>query len=1374
MAVPGLPGDILIHGTTAIVSAATGTTTNGQPGLASLIDLTDPANARVVGTLAGVGSRLALSDSNILFSTDRTFLKGTQTELDGVQSAALGTVALIDGTDPRVVVVGQGPQAAETFKLKYRVIPPDYEIDSQKIQLRVDEATLAELQIPPLVNGKGETLFLAGYAFPKVGQHVARPRLVLNEGTERELISGPRAWNTEAPVVELVWKHRDLPADLAGVDEVEAVSADQPLVGVRLFSKEWLRRAVAAPPDKPELLRMVDFEPSSAPAEVRYRPTYAQDGVFETDLDTATVAGQERWVVARSGSVTYGSSDATLTLPGGAVEGQMTLTLDKPAIPADGASIVTLTLTAQDSFGNPVTDRTPVVWEKPAFGELVTADDLTVRGVATATYRSTSRLPRATVRASIGDQSATAVVEQVPVEVFINPAKPLLSRGDTSLDLVIRATSSVGPVDDRAALRAMATSGLLRITQPLRDGEARAVWSRESTSPTKSGIVINAGIAGWLVNRVVGWEPAMPDMRQPETAADFDPGTPIATIEPAVFAGDRTEDGTAPFAHPDGQVEQVPIKASARYRLENLIPGERIKVRLGSAENPNVFPVASYRAETGVTATVVFDDAGNHDGKASGRVETDVSGYRGLGFSFDGTGLITIPHDADFDFAGGFMVQTAVKPPPGSPGGVLIEKEGQYRLELVRAGSELRGRISVLALDGQYTVTSTDSATEGAWTLLTARYDAGQLSIRVGTSEERVPMGAVPATSREPIRIGSGFAGSLDEVRLFDLGRPPMALFANGQEEIAFAADASGVYETEIRSNGQLSSALDQRVQAEQIRAALADEGEPTSIVEPGRVYLGESVTYFQDRFYESRTWYGTASTGVLAAFFKLIKALMVGVGEDADIFSWVGEVIRTFILLPVAVFTDVIDAGSRVIESTADGWDAAILAMAVLQIAATVLGGRLKKLRELGALLKATSKEGEATKLVARLAAKEAAVELAGSLGRIRRAEKIAQVAFLGGIAAKHLVPLLRDIIVEDEDIDRLEAVVTRAEQVAPGERDEVLAELAKDDLDLIPVVNRTLLRVAATPVPVTVPEDEGDLALDTLGLAPVRGGGTYEPIRSAAAGVLNSAGGELMEVTPRLTRGIRKAVRDAFRRGATPEEQAKGMKAVFRVVKRLNRQEAGEAFRVYEELKKLGVLGVEQRYLSELTHPWWGKMHGALLQGRVMLGLAERAKAAKVPVSRMTLEVQRRLSQVHGTPFNRLDGEVDYASRVIGCESKNWGKKWTAFPPSGANRRLTQVYNAFKKQFLERVAEYGPNLTSDYYMEIGANFCGGGANRAKCLQQVQTEMARLLKDESGELRRLMNAVGVPEASLVAQRYRDTSRLADTIADVFKDPWVR
>ena len=88
----GYPSDILIKDKMAIVSGA-----GGDP--VTLVNVADPARPFVAGTLAGVGSRLALSDNNILLSTLQSFLMSNATPLSGVKTAVFGPLPYI--TPPR-------------------------------------------------------------------------------------------------------------------------------------------------------------------------------------------------------------------------------------------------------------------------------------------------------------------------------------------------------------------------------------------------------------------------------------------------------------------------------------------------------------------------------------------------------------------------------------------------------------------------------------------------------------------------------------------------------------------------------------------------------------------------------------------------------------------------------------------------------------------------------------------------------------------------------------------------------------------------------------------------------------------------------------------------------------------------------------------------------------------------------------------------------------------------------------------------------------------------------------------------------------------------------------------------------------------------
>jgi len=117
-------GDILLVGHTAIVSGAQGTRIDGLPGGAALVDFTDPENAEVVGYVAGVGSRMALGANEMLYSTARSFVKGTSGEFEGVRTATLGEAALITKVAPDPILVSASNEVFRNVDLSYKTIPP--------------------------------------------------------------------------------------------------------------------------------------------------------------------------------------------------------------------------------------------------------------------------------------------------------------------------------------------------------------------------------------------------------------------------------------------------------------------------------------------------------------------------------------------------------------------------------------------------------------------------------------------------------------------------------------------------------------------------------------------------------------------------------------------------------------------------------------------------------------------------------------------------------------------------------------------------------------------------------------------------------------------------------------------------------------------------------------------------------------------------------------------------------------------------------------------------------------------------------------------------------------------------------------------------
>src|SRR6185369_10539226 len=102
------------------------------------------------------GGRLAISGKLLYGAASTTF--GTPLDgLGGVRSAAMGTMALIEATNPPVVVVGEGPRAAEDFTVRYRVIPGNVQVESAQIEYRHADADAgAPVSVTLNPEGRGE------------------------------------------------------------------------------------------------------------------------------------------------------------------------------------------------------------------------------------------------------------------------------------------------------------------------------------------------------------------------------------------------------------------------------------------------------------------------------------------------------------------------------------------------------------------------------------------------------------------------------------------------------------------------------------------------------------------------------------------------------------------------------------------------------------------------------------------------------------------------------------------------------------------------------------------------------------------------------------------------------------------------------------------------------------------------------------------------------------------------------------------------------------------------------------------------------------------------------------------------------------------
>ena len=181
-------GDILLIGNTAIVSGAQGTSIDGQAGGAALVDFTDPENPQLSGYVTGVGSRLAHGANNILYSSNRKFIK-TEAGEPGVRNAALGEVLFVRLAGYNPFGVDNDYRSESELKASFGVIPADKEVKRAEVDLLRDGVKVENLPVVQ-VGSDWETTLQKGRVFnPDSEYHV---QFVVNRGEPEEGKSAPK------------------------------------------------------------------------------------------------------------------------------------------------------------------------------------------------------------------------------------------------------------------------------------------------------------------------------------------------------------------------------------------------------------------------------------------------------------------------------------------------------------------------------------------------------------------------------------------------------------------------------------------------------------------------------------------------------------------------------------------------------------------------------------------------------------------------------------------------------------------------------------------------------------------------------------------------------------------------------------------------------------------------------------------------------------------------------------------------------------------------------------------------------------------------------------------------------------------------------
>src|SRR5262249_42513521 len=128
----------------------------------TVVSIADPTRPRVLGTMAGVGGRLAIAENNILFSTAHSVFGGNNDPLGGVKTATLGKITIISDINANPVVVALDGNSIEPQVVRYRSIPMPGVLQTSELEVLRNGQAYKTLPAPLDSRGEGQLTLPVG------------------------------------------------------------------------------------------------------------------------------------------------------------------------------------------------------------------------------------------------------------------------------------------------------------------------------------------------------------------------------------------------------------------------------------------------------------------------------------------------------------------------------------------------------------------------------------------------------------------------------------------------------------------------------------------------------------------------------------------------------------------------------------------------------------------------------------------------------------------------------------------------------------------------------------------------------------------------------------------------------------------------------------------------------------------------------------------------------------------------------------------------------------------------------------------------------------------------------------------------------------
>jgi hypothetical protein len=798
-------GDIVMVGQMAVVSSPT--SSGATEGKATLINLSAPSQPVKAGTLTGLASRLAVTADGIILSTNRTFLKSTVTDLDRVRTAALGYMTVISEVKEDPVVLSADRKSIEPRTIKYRAIYPNEDIHSSELEILRNDTPISTLQAPLDEKNTGQLTIPAGIAQP-LGSTL-KARLIVNRNQPEDQQPTPKARVLRGETFTI--DSPDAEPDVTRIgEEPMPVVATNSALGKRLVRD----------PNTP-LPTLLWSGPSTLTPSLP-GPT----GIYSVELDATGPAGTREPFRLMLGETLMASTGPVTVLPGHAA--QATLRADPPPqspsvqpryLPADGKTEITLTFEEiRDAFGNLIEDDTPISWSIVSTidaeeGELIGAkQSVTQGGRGTVKYRAGTGGGYVVVRAAVaipnGELAQEILLYQEQLEVDFREVA-----GSPGTFAVSVTAGAAGLPADGTPVWWIIARGTLQGQTELVGGRAEATWVDWPDSYFKPDQprdrAVNITVAVATVLRGV-----MHDTKRELTEAAPNSGKKLllgndTILPPAAEPFSRTAGAAAMGGSPSGapasassfNASSTPIyPSSTTASIVGGTPGETVRLGLGTTKYPVVDPIAAYTFDAieqveGGANNVASDIYGVLPATVASGVTADATDTTRAGtYRFAGNGQVTIPDAPALALTQNFGVSGWVSFDDLAAGQTVVRKAGSYSVQLVTEAGESRLEFAIQSGGQRHRVLSRETVTTGTWYQFAAHFRRGQLALAFGPGD-LIALADVPGSSdvsAEPVVIGSGFSGRLDEIALYDLSKPAFVTFADGSTDTLITLDDQG------------------------------------------------------------------------------------------------------------------------------------------------------------------------------------------------------------------------------------------------------------------------------------------------------------------------------------------------------------------------------------------------------------------------------------------------------------------------------------------------------------------------------------------------------------------------------------------------------